>query len=598
MHNCTIRLTIVALTSLLAAAPAWSAAIDIENASFEAPAVDPNGFGALPFVEGWTEVDVDTEGSANTGVFGNTPAGSPDHLVNADGNQLAFLGSGQGNALEQDLEAIYQVGRDYELTVAVGISSRFPPAMAEPVDTLELVLYYVDANDLVPVAHATVAATGLSSTELQDFSVYLPAVSDEDAWAGKTIGVAIRAAGAPGGFWDLDHVHLEETLPLPIAIANASFEAPPVDPNAFPALPFVDGWIEIDTDAEGGTNTGVFGNTPADSADHVANADGRQLAFLASGTGNALEQDLAAVYRPGAAYRMTVAVGVSNMFPPAMEEPADALELAFYYVEDANVVDLATATVPATGLSATELRDFSVALPTVLADDAWAGKPIGVAIRASGAPGGFWDLDHVRLTESLPVSASVENASFESPVVDPNAFPALPYVDGWTETDLDVDGSTNTGVFANTPVGSWDRMLNADGEQLAFLGSEQGNGLEQDLETVYQVGATYRLTVAVGPSGRFPPSAEEPVDTLELALYYRDEIGMVDIATLAVEPTELESHYLKDFSVYLSPVGPDEVWAGEPIGVAIRSAGMAGGFWDLDNVRLAASIPDAASVEE
>jgi len=52
-----------------------------------------------------------------------------------------------------------------------------------------------------------------------------------------------------------------------------------------------------------------------------------------------------------------------------------------------------------------------VYLPTVQPDDAWAGKAIGVAIRAAGAPGGFWDLDDVRLVELLPVSIPIENAS-------------------------------------------------------------------------------------------------------------------------------------------------------------------------------------------
>jgi len=42
-----------------------------------------------------------------------------------------------------------------------------------------------------------------------------------------------------------------------------------------------------------------------------------------------------------------------------------------------------------------------VYLPPVQADDPWAGKPIGIAIRAAGEAGGFWDLDGVRLAESL-----------------------------------------------------------------------------------------------------------------------------------------------------------------------------------------------------
>jgi len=38
----------------------------------------------------------------------------------------------------------------------------------------------------------------------------------------------------------------------------------------------------------------------------------------------------------------------------------------------------------------------------VQAGDAWAGKAIGIALRAVGQPGGFWDLDNVRLIEFVP----------------------------------------------------------------------------------------------------------------------------------------------------------------------------------------------------
>ena len=213
----SIQLFFLVLLTSLAATPAKSASIPIENASFEAPVVDPNGFGAVPLVDGWTEVDVDTLFSANTGVFANTDANSSDHIVNADGNQLAFLGSQQGNALEQDLMAEYKAGCEYRLTVAVGVSGLFPPSAAEPVDTLELVFYYREANDVVDIAYQTVEATEQSSIELRDFSLELPTVQPGDAWAGKVIGIALRAAGQPGGFWDLDNVRLIESLPDPEA---------------------------------------------------------------------------------------------------------------------------------------------------------------------------------------------------------------------------------------------------------------------------------------------------------------------------------------------------------------------------------------------
>jgi hypothetical protein len=164
-------------------------------------------------VDQWTEVDLDTLASSNTGVFANTPADSNDHVVNADGNQLAFLGSESGNALEQELTSIYKTGCNYRLTVGVSISSRFPPSNIEPVDSLEMALFYRDGDEIVDIASKKVEATNLSSTQLTDFSLYLPTVQSGDEWSGKGIGFALRAVGMAGGFWDLDHVRLGESLP-------------------------------------------------------------------------------------------------------------------------------------------------------------------------------------------------------------------------------------------------------------------------------------------------------------------------------------------------------------------------------------------------
>jgi hypothetical protein len=570
----------------------WSASIPIENASFEAPVVDPNGFPAVPFVDQWTEIDLDTLSSSNTGVFANTPVGSHDHVVNADGNQLAFLGSQTGNALEQNLNATYKTGYNYRLTVAVSVSLLFPPSGVEPVDALKLVLFYRDGNDVTDIVSRTIEATGQSSTQLMDFSLYLPKVQSGDAWAGKAIGVALRAVGMPGGFWDLDNVRLIESLPVAIPIENASFEAPFVDPNAFPALPFIEAWIETDNDIIGSTNTGVFANTPDGKTDHIVNPDGRQLVFLGSESGNGLEQDLNANYIVGCDYRLTIAVGISSRFPPSIEEPVDTVELVLFYRDESDVmIDIVRQAVDAVGLSPQQLVDFSLYLTTVQSSDAWAGKAIGIALRAAGMPGGFWDLDNVRLIESLPVSIPIENASFEAPIVDPNGFPAVPLVDRWTEVDLDTLSSSNTGVFANTPADSHDHVTNADGNQLAFLGSESGNALEQDLTAIYKEGCSYRLTVGVSISSKFPPSSIEPVDALELALFYREGDNIVDIASKTVEAMGRSSTQLQDFSLYLPTVQSDDAWAGKAIGVALRAAGMPGGFWDLDQVRLAESLP-------
>lgn len=579
---------LIVMVGFWMAGSAWSASIPIENASFEAPVVDPNSFGALPFAEGWTELDNDTLGSTNTGVFANTAADSPDHVANADGIQLAFLGSELGNGFQQELVATYKAGCDYRLSVGVGISMRFPPSAAEPVDTIDLVLYYLDeAESIIEIASESVEATGLSSTELKDFSLYLPAVDTEDAWAGKAIGIAIRATGMAGGFWTLDNVRLIESVPVSIPVANASFETPVVDPNGFGAMPYAEGWIELDVDDLSSSNTGVFANTSEDSWDHVVNADGLQISFLGSEKGNGFEQDLSSTYKAGCDYRLTVAVGVSSIFAPSIEEPLDTMELVLYYYDETESIDIVSRAVDATNLSSVRLLDVSVELPNVQASDVWAGKSIGIAIRSEGLPGGFWILDDVRLSESMPTSILVENASFETPVVDPNGFGAMPYANGWIELDVDDLSSSNTGVFANTSEDSWDHVDNADGFQIAFLGSQQGNGFEQDLPVVYEAGCQYRLTVAIGVSSRYAPSREEPLDILELVLYYYDETESVDIAVLPVDATTLSSGRLQDFSVYVPSVLSDDLWAGKSIGIAMRSEGLPGGFWILDHVRLA-----------
>ena len=397
-----VCLSVLTVCSAAVRASEVVANIAIENASFEAPAIDPNAFPAWPAIDGWLELDLDA-GSQNTGVFANTATGSADHIANAEGKQLAFLGSQRGNALEQDLAVVYSVGCEYRLTVAVGVSARFPPSDIKPVDTIDLVLYYLDVNEPVDIVRLTIGAKGQSSTQLQDYTVVLATVRPSDAWAGKTIGVAIRATGAAGGFWDLDNVRLIELMPELDAVVNPSFESPAVDLTGFPVLPYMDGWRELDLDTLGSTNTGIFANTPADSWDHMANADGTQLAFLASATGNGLEQDLAAVYREGRSYRLTAAVGTSSRYPPSAEPPADTLVLAFYYLDDNVAVDIVSQTVEPAGLSSRRLQDFSVYLPPVQAGDVWAGKPIGIALRSAGEAGGFWDLDNVRLAESLPM---------------------------------------------------------------------------------------------------------------------------------------------------------------------------------------------------
>jgi len=414
MNHYIFRLSLPILVCLWAALPALPISIPIENASFEFPVIDPllNPFGADPNIDNWTEIDIDTLGSQNTGVFINTEPnninyfGDHDHIFNADGRQMAFLGSQAGNAFEQDLSATYNIGCDYQLTVAFGTSFMFPPSTEEPIDYLELALYYRDGNEPVDIVSLLIPAMDPNQW-LKDFSLSLLSVSADDPWADKKIGIAIRSAGQAGGFWDLDNIRLEEFYPVSLPVANASFEFPVIDPlNAFGAGPIVDDWVEIDVDPEGlSRNTGVFANTEPNSFDHIVNADGSQLAFLYSEEGNTLEQELSDQYKPGCTYRLTVAIGVSSRLPPTILEPVGTLELAFYYRdmnESSESIDIVTRTIEATGLYPTKLRNYSIYLPASPSDANWADKKIGIAIRATGVPGAVWVLDNVRLDRSLP----------------------------------------------------------------------------------------------------------------------------------------------------------------------------------------------------
>lgn len=571
------RVALVSVIIGIWATSAWSALLTVENPSFESPQVDPTAFQALPFVDQWIETDNDADYSSNTGVFPNPDPNAMGHLAHADANQLAFLGSEQGNGLAQILSAQYQPGYAYSLTVGMGISGLFPPS---ELNGLDLVFFYVDGNEPVDIGVQSVPVTGMSSSELVDVSLTLPVVQADHAWAGQAVGIAIRATGPAAGFWDLDHVRVEEWVSIGLEIKNASFETPVVDPSAFQALPYADHWVEKDNDVAYGSNTGVFPNPDPGNPGHLAHADGLQLAFLGSEQGNGFEQTLDSVYRPGYAYQLTVGVGVSGLFAPSAE---NALAFVLYYIDSNEPVDVATHTVASPGYTSTHLQDVTLMVGPLDPNDVCIGRSIGVAIRSVGPASGFWDLDNVRLNELLPSLPAIKNPSFEGPAVDPNAFPVVPFVAQWVELDLDAQGSTNTGVFLNSPVGADDRVVNAEGLQLAYLGSEQGNALEQELAVTYEAGSSYRLTVGVGVSGQLPPSSE---NSLELVMYYHDGNEPVTVASSSVPAEGLSSTDLQNVSVYLPLIQPDEAYVGVPIQLALRSLGPASGFWDLDDVRL------------
>ncbi|MGD0258277.1 MAG: hypothetical protein ABSD29_00460 [Verrucomicrobiota bacterium] len=190
----------------------------------------------------------------------------------------------------------------------------------------------------------------------------------------------------------------------------------------------------------------------------------------------------------------------------------------------------------------------------------------------------------------------IPNASFESPVTDY----AWPQIDSWQQTPSWTN--EESGVFLNLPP----YIDNCDGSQAAFLFAAPQAALFQDYDSTdwsnsvpthafnatFDVGESYTLTVAVlgGTNLTYPMQVGT---TLQLSLYYRDaSSNMVIVAATTITnsgqlfPTN--THFV-DFSVYVPGVRTNDPWAGQNIGVQIASTvspDLAGGYWDLDNVRL------------
>ena len=421
-----------------------------------------------------------------------------------------------------------------------------------------------------------------------------------------------------------------------IFIPNSSFESPVTD---F-AGPEMDSWQKAPQPAWYVDPTGTFPwealmgqflNTSNGSPDHIYNLDGSQAAFLFASPDVAIFQDYGTIsgsgvttphpfnaqFEAGKSYALTVGVlgGGGGMTNGA------TLEIALYFRDASNSV----VTVGATTITNSQalfptntlFTDFQLRLPFVRPTDPWAGKRIGIRIASTvgfDKMGGYWDLDHVRLTDSV-----VPNGSFESPETD---F-AAPTMDNWEKAPqpawyVDPTGTfpweALMGQFLNTTNGSPDHISNMEGSQAAFLFASPDVAIFQDYNSIggtnstpeqefistFEPGKAYALTVGVvGGGGGMTNGA-----TLELSLYYRDAASnKVTVASttvtnsLALFPTNT---YFTDFQVIVPAVRTNDSWAGKHIGIQLASTvgfDQMGGYWDVDNVRLAESPLNNSSFE-
>ena len=167
--------------------------------------------------------------------------------------------------------------------------------------------------------------------------------------------------------------------------------------------------------------TGTFYNFPNPSS-FIDNCDGTQASFLFALPDVAVFQDYDSIYgtnttpshafnatfNVNSAYKLTVGVIGGVYGSPPLKINA-TLQLSLYYRDAAsNMVTVAATTVTnstAAFPTNTHFVDFSVQVPGVLPTDPWANQHIGVQLLSSitdtNLQGGYWDLDNVRLTETV-----------------------------------------------------------------------------------------------------------------------------------------------------------------------------------------------------
>jgi uncharacterized membrane protein YfcA len=417
-------------------------------------------------------------------------------------------------------------------------------------------------------------------------------------------------------------------------LPNASFESPLVPKTSPYALPEMAAWEKSaqpdwydpseNDDTPWADLMGTFYNVPF-PGEFIDNCDGVQAAFLFALPGVAIFQDYDSIdddstnashafnakFNVGRSYNLTVGVigGGGGM------QPGATLQLSLYYRDaSSNMVIVAATTITnSTTLFATNthLIDFQAQVPTVQPGDAWAGQNIGVQIASTvgfDIPGGYWDVDNVRLVEQI----IIPNYSFEAPVVPETSPYANSDMAAWEKSaqpdwydpneNDDTPWADLMGTFFNVPFPG-EFIDNCDGVQAAFLFALPGVAIFQDYDSIdddstnashafnaaYTVGKAYTLTVGViGGGGGMLPGV-----TLQLGLYYRDASSNMVIvaATTITNSTTLfpTNTHLVDFQVQIPDTKATDPWAGQNIGIQLLSTANfdnSGGYWDVDNVRL------------
>jgi hypothetical protein len=200
----------------------------------------------------------------------------------------------------------------------------------------------------------------------------------------------------------------------------------------------------------------------------------------------------------------------------------------------------------------------------------------------------------------------IPNASFELPqttFADPCVdFWQMPPTPWWYDESGGYLWIQLTGVFLNLPPSDPDHIDNCDANQAAWFFAVPEVELFQELTDTFEVGQSYRLTVGIiGGGGNMKDDVP-----IEIRLYHRDTENKKVTVGAKTYTYDLDTGYVKHFNdvqLEIPQVRDTDPWAGKNIGVQLISTlifpddldpvtGRAGGYWDLDNVRLEKSWPD------
>ncbi len=140
---------------------------------------------------------------------------------------------------------------------------------------------------------------------------------------------------------------------------------------------------------------------------------------------------------------------------------------------------------------------------------------------------------------------------------------------------------------------------NVDGSQAAFFFATPDVELYQDTATAFEAGKAYRLSMLVEGGGSAYSLMKAGVP-IEIRLFFRDRGGnRITVGSAGTVNTNVSGWigHLNDLVLDLPAVKATDAWAGKNIGVQIVSTvgyDDAGGYWDIDNVRLnSATVGDA-----